>query len=320
MSRRGLVRLLAAAALAAGIAWLPLHLGWSRVLRPWQEVTGWNEIPPAQRGTAALDWPAALGEPPRLDWLGHAGFLVRWHGRRLLLDPNLSERCTVSPRLLERPLGPEALGPIDAVLLSHAHYDHMDAATLRALPSVGALVVPAGSEDYVRGLRADARVLGLAWGAATRFGEVEVVAVPAAHNGSRYHPLASAHTAAGYVLRAGGASLYFAGDTGRRNDFEAIARAYHPRLAILPIGGYAPSFPLRRYHLSPEDAVDVARRLGVAQVIPCHFGTFVVSLDGPGEALPRFARAAARARLPWTMPRLARPEPGAVAAAPRSAP
>ncbi len=315
--RRRRVLALAGAGLVVAGAALAVHLGWLRGARPWPEATGWDAIPAGERPGFDVPWPAGAGEAPRLDWLGHAGFLVRWHGQRILLDPNLSDVCTASPRVMERPVGPAQLGPLDAVLISHAHYDHLDDATLRALPGVGAIVVPAGSETFVRGRRADARIVGLRPGAAARFGDVEVVAVPAAHNGNRYHPLASTFLAVGYVLRAGDDAIYVAGDTGRRNDVESIGRVYRPRLAILPIGAYAPSFPLRRYHLDPEDAVDVARRLGVPAVVPYHFGTFVLSLDRPEDALPRFERAARAAGLRWSMPRLYRGE--AVAAPDRRA-
>lgn len=312
--RRRRVALGLAALAALGTLAFGLHVGWLRAPRPWQEATGWDRIPLAERAGFALRWDGAAGEAPVLDWLGHAGFLVRWHGARILLDPNLSDFVTLSPRRMERLLDAAALGAVDAVLISHAHYDHLDDATLAALPAVGALVVPKGSEGFVSGVRRDARIVGLAPGERARFGQVEVIAVPAAHNGNRYHPLASTYQANGYVLRAGADAIYVAGDTGRRNDFEAIAREHHLRLAILPIGAYSPSFPLRRYHLSPEDAVEVAQRLGVSEVVPYHFGTFVLSLDRPDAALPRFAHAARAAGLAWTMPRLAGPADAAAGA------
>lgn len=307
MTRRRRLLLAAVALVAIAACAIAYHLGWTHRHRPWREATGWNRIPESERAPFDLSWNPGDGEAPRLDWLGHAGFLVTWHGARVLLDPNLSDVCSVSPRVMERPVGAGDLGAVDAVLLSHAHYDHMDEPTLRALWRVGALVLPAGSESYVVGLRADARIVGLTAGGSMRVGPrdaVEVIAVPAAHNGSRHHPLPSDRFAAGYVLRAGNAAIYYAGDTGRSNDFETIGRTYRPALAILPIGAYAPSFPLRLYHLSPEDAVEVARRLGVDAVVPAHFGTFVLSLDRPDAALPRFARAAKAAGLSWTMPAL----------------
>jgi L-ascorbate metabolism protein UlaG (beta-lactamase superfamily) len=109
--------------------------------------------------------------------------------------------------------------------------------------------------------------------------------------------------AVGYVIRSGGEAIYYAGDTGARNDFDAIRERFRPRAAILPIGAYSPSWPLQRYHLSPEQAVEVGRRLAVETVIPCHFGTYMLSLDRPEAALPRFAAAAAAEDVRWVMPR-----------------
>jgi L-ascorbate metabolism protein UlaG (beta-lactamase superfamily) len=124
------------------------------------------------------------------------------------------------------------------------------------------------------------------------------------HGGNRFHPLTSRQQAVGYVVRLGSAAIYFAGDTGFLNDFITIGTTYHPLVAILPIGGYAPAWPIGRVHLSPEQAVTVAERLGASVVIPCHFGTFAVALDQPATALPRFAWAAHEHGIRWVMPHL----------------
>ena len=287
--------------LVVAVMW---HLGWFAAPRGWAMATGWSAIPADERPPLDLAWPADAGEAPGIYWLGHSGFLVVWHGVRLLLDPNTSSRINLVPRVLEATVPASMLGSVDAVLVSHAHYDHLDLPTIAALPSVTTILVPARSETYVRDVRSDARVIGLDVWQAEQVGPIEVVAVPAAHNGSRYHPFPSRHLAVGWVLRAGGATIYYAGDTGLRNDFAAIGRAFRIDLAILPIGAYAPTFPMRRYHLSPEDAVQAARILRARAVVPCHFGTFALALDAPQEALPRFAHAAREAGLRWTPPRL----------------
>ncbi len=299
MSTRLGLGLLAAAGLL--VAWV----GWLTPDRPWRTATGWERIPAAERPTASVLWDdtAAAGPAPELVWLGHSGFLLTWRGSRLLIDPNTSRRCTVSRRVLERPADLARLGAVDAVLISHAHYDHLDLPTLGSIPDLGTVVVPAGSEPYLPApLRR--RAVALQVGERRRLGELEVVAVRAAHNGNRYHPLSSDQLAVGYVIRTPRTSLYYAGDTGFGEHFAEIRERFHPRVAILPIGAYAPGFPLRRYHLSPEDAVEAARVLGVETVVPCHFGTFVLSLDRPSQALPRFAHAARAADLRWLMPRL----------------
>jgi len=292
-----------------------LNQGWGPARpRPWRAATGWDRLPALPEPTAQI--PLGPGaEPLALHWLGHAGFLLEWHGTRLLLDPNLSSRCTVSPRLMESPPGlPEgaaSLPPVAAALVSHAHYDHLDLPTLEGVASLPVVVLPAGSEAYAEPLRGRGiRVVGVEEDEAVAVGALEIRAVPARHHGSRRHPLASHHRALGYVIRAAGTAVYFAGDTGYGPHFLAIGRRFRPAVAILPIGAYAPAFPIGRVHLSPEQAVRAARDLGEGAglppplVVPCHFGTFVLSLDRPDEALPRFARAADHGGLRWIMPAL----------------
>jgi L-ascorbate metabolism protein UlaG (beta-lactamase superfamily) len=281
---------------------LAAHTGWLGSPRPWQDATGWATLRkrPEPRDTFELG-----GGELRLDWLGHSGFLLEWRRTRLLVDPNLSPRCTVARRVLEPAVAPAALVGIDAALVSHGHRDHLDLPTLLALPDLGTVVVPAGSERYAAGVRRrGVRVAGLAPGGAMRFGELEVVATEAAHNGGRNHPWASRHTALGYVVRAGGDAVFFAGDTAARADFAGLRSAFRPCLAVLPIGAWLPRWPLRHYHLSPEDAVAAAVALGLETVVPCHFGTFALALDHPAAALPRFAGAAAAAGVSWAMPKL----------------
>ncbi len=285
-------------------------LGWFSPARDWRVATGWQEIPTTLRPSSSRLW-AGSPAAPTVRWLGHSGFLIEWHGERVLIDPNTSPWCTVSRRVLSGTPAAFHLGHITAALISHAHYDHLDLPTLAAVPTLDHLVVPTGSEHYVDRDLDDERygnfepsVHGLAVGESLHLGKLEIIAVPAAHNGNRFHPLASRQLALGYVLRAGDTTIYYAGDTGFGDHFADIARTYRPRAAILPIGAYAPRWPLAPLHLSPEEAVEAAQVLGVETVVPCHFGTYVLSLDRPSWALPRFARAADAAGLRWVMPSL----------------
>jgi L-ascorbate metabolism protein UlaG (beta-lactamase superfamily) len=296
--------------LASSAAISAVELGWLEGPRPWSEATGWERLPPELRAdlaTAPLWEPAGDGEAPTLRWLGHSGFVLRWRGTTLLLDPNLSSRVTVARRRQPAPLAPGELGTVDGVLISHAHFDHLDLATLDALAEVGAILAPRGSEPYLDETVHAPIAAGLERWESRRIGALEVTAVPAAHNGNRLHPLHSRELAVGWVIRSGDDALYFAGDTGPGNDFAAIRDRFHPRVAILPIGAWSPAWPIGLYHTSPEQAAEIGRRLGVELVIPCHFGTFRLSLDRHTTALPRFARAAAAHGLRWRMPALARP-------------
>jgi L-ascorbate metabolism protein UlaG (beta-lactamase superfamily) len=306
----GIVLAVVTMAIAALGGWV----GWWSPARPWTEAIGLDTIPAPERPAVVPAWRAAeVGvEPPDLWWLGHSGFVVRWRGTTLLLDPNLDLWCTIARRRLLPVPDPRAIGPVDAVLISHAHYDHLDLPTIASLEGSPRIVLPAGAERWLDDAIATAPV---EVGDRLRVGALEVIAVPAAHNGNRLHPFTSRVHALGYVVRASGEAIYFAGDTGFANDFEDIRRRYHPRLAILPIGAWSPRVVMRHYHLSPEDAVAIAARVGARVVVPCHFGTFTLALDRADRALPRFA-AEARARgVRWMLPPLlgaaGAPTPGA---------
>jgi L-ascorbate metabolism protein UlaG (beta-lactamase superfamily) len=296
-------------ALAGGAAIAAVELGWIGGERPWPEATGWDRLPPSLRvePSSAPLWGVEAGSAPRLAWLGHAGFVLRWRGATILLDPNLSSWVTVSRRRQPAPLDPAELGAVDAVLISHAHFDHLDLPTIDRLREVGAILVPHGGERYLEGSVHAERVEALELGEIREIGEIEVVAVEADHHGNRLHPLRSRELAVGWIVRSRADAIYIAGDTGPGNDFDAIRERHHPRVAILPIGAWAPAWPIGLYHTSPEQAAGIGERLGVELVVPCHFGTFRLSLDRHTSALPRFARAAVARGLGWRMPALATP-------------
>lgn len=278
------------------ITWVLYRLGWLTAPRPWEESTGWNRIPAEQRPTHALP------DEFTLDWLGHSGFILRWAGQTILLDPNTSMRCTVARRVMELPADPSVVDHADTVLISHAHYDHLNLDTLQRIRDIGFTAVPEGTEVYFGETTDHAKPRPVRVGDSITLGPLEIFPVPAAHNGNRFHPWRSPKPAVGYIIRSPTFTLYYAGDTAFHNDFAGIREKFHPNLAILPIGAYAPRYPLKIHHLNPEEAVQAARLLGVQTVVPCHFGTFNLTFDHPSAALPRFAAAAQKAQLDWVMP------------------
>lgn len=285
-------------ALATGLLYL---LGWFTPPRPWEIATGWNRMAAGRHPIGSLD------EEFTLDWLGHSGFVLRWAGQTILLDPNTSARCTVSRRTMTLPADIAGVGRVDAVLISHAHYDHLNVDTLKRVPAIGFTAIPAGADGYLAESAAHTHPRPVVAHEKITLGPLEIFPVPAAHNGNRFHPLKSKIPAVGYIIRSPTRTLYYAGDTSFALDFASIRDRYHPDLAILPIGAYSPRLPLKFHHLNPEEAVKTACMLGVTTTIPCHFGTFTLSFDRPYAALPRFAAAAQKAGLNWRMPVFAKP-------------
>lgn len=204
----------------------------------------------------------------RLTYAGHSTVLVELDGVRLLTDPVLRERIGLLRRLVPVP-PPETTARLDAVLVSHAHWDHLDVPSLARLDRGTLLVVPRGTAGIVAGLGFD-RVVELTPGERTAVGPVTVTATPAAHAGSR--PPRWRAVALGYLVE-GSQRVYFAGDTDLFDGMAAIADGVD--VALLPISGWGPT--LGRGHLDPERAARAAALVGARHVVPIHWGSIALA-------------------------------------------
>jgi L-ascorbate metabolism protein UlaG (beta-lactamase superfamily) len=200
--------------------------------------------------------------PNRITWLGHATVLLELSGVRLITDPVLRPRVL---HLRRQGPAPEVPGQLDAVLLSHLHYDHLDLPSLRRLDAGAILVVPRGGARSVRRLRHE--LVELAAGEELAIGQARVRAVPAIHDGRRM-PVGSGAEAIGFVVESG-PRVYFAGDT---EQFDAMAELAPLDVALLPVWGWGPS--LGPGHMDPEEAAAAAALLRPSVAIPIHWGTF----------------------------------------------
>jgi L-ascorbate metabolism protein UlaG (beta-lactamase superfamily) len=275
----------------------------------------------------------------RATWLGHSTVLLEIDGLRVLTDPVWGERASpygfAGPRRFQPvPVAIEALPPLDAVVISHDHYDHLDYPSIVALagldvPFVTSLGVGAHLEAW--GVRPE-RIVELDWWQAARLGALELTAAPSQHFSGR-GLRRNATLWSSFVIAGPRHRVFFSGDTGLTPEYAEIARMLGPfDLVMLEVGAFHPSWG--QIHLGPENALEALRLLGGGAFLPVHWGTFNLAIhawDEPAETLlelgprrgaqlvmPRLGEATEPTHLehvqPWWRALGERPEP--VAAAP----
>ena len=231
--------------------------------------------PPAPHVAADLERVCSPATVPRATWIGHSSWLVSSGDTHLLFDPVFSPRIGMFyPRYGEPGLAPSDLPVIDAVLISHNHYDHLDLPSLQQLSRVAHCVVPTGVSASITGCD-DLTVQELGWWDSVELDRCRITCVPARH-WSRRGLLDTNHSLwCGYVVEPDGGVFYHAGDTAWFAGFGEIAERF-PRLtaAMLPIGAYEPAWFMEHNHLNPEQAGAAFLQLGARHMLPMHWGTF----------------------------------------------
>jgi L-ascorbate metabolism protein UlaG (beta-lactamase superfamily) len=202
----------------------------------------------------------------RITWIGHSTVLLELDGVRLLTDPVLRSRL-VHLRRLGRRVEPAALGGLDAALVSHMHYDHLDPPSLELLGHPLRVVAPVGAGPLLR-RRGIGPVSEMTVDDEVRIGRVVVRATHAEHEGRR-SPFGAHGAALGYLV-AGSARVYFAGDTDVFDGMSAFAPALD--VALLPVAGWGPRVPAG--HLDPVRAATALRLLRPRVAVPIHWGTY----------------------------------------------
>jgi len=225
---------------------------------------------------------------PSLTFINHATVLLQLDGVNILTDPIYSFSLGFYIPRLRKPGVPfDALPDIDAILISHADYDHLNLRTLRRLrrKHQSTIVFPAGLGNY--GNRAgfeNVRELSL-W---ETFDEkhARITCVPAKHNNKRLPWKSASKSTCGYVIEKAGTAVYFAGDTGYDIHFGQIAERLSVDVALLPIGAYKPHHWFKNVHLNPSTSLRAFRDLNAKFFIPIHWGTFKIS-DEPMNEPPK---------------------------------
>jgi N-acyl-phosphatidylethanolamine-hydrolysing phospholipase D len=242
--------------------------------------------------------PVALARParqPRFTWIGHATYLIQYRGWNLLTDPVFSQRCSpvsfLGPRRTVPPaLEIDRLPTIDAVLVSHNHYDHLDLAAVKALNRrFGerlAWFAPQGVGAWLR-RHGVAQVVELSWWQHQKHREVDAFCLPAQHFSGRGVNDRNRTLWCSWRLNWPDFSLFFAGDTGYAPVFKEIGDVLGPvDTALLPIGAYQPRWFMAPVHVDPAEAVRIHRDLRARHSLAMHWGTFVLT-DEPMDEPPR---------------------------------
>jgi N-acyl-phosphatidylethanolamine-hydrolysing phospholipase D len=287
--------------------------GFGDVLRWMRERRRAPRAPTPPRGSfptaqPQLERPRAPADAATATWVGHSTVLLQVGGLNVLTDPMWSERAFpvqwAGPRRVMPPaLSLEAVPPLDLVLLSHSHYDHLDRTTVRWLARRhpgAAWVVPLKLGAYVRGFGAR-EVVELDWEQSAIVRGATVRATPARHFSARRFRDRNRTLWCGFVLECADRRFLFAGDTAYHPEFAAIGAHGPFDLVMMPIGAYDPRWFMHVVHMDPEEAVrayaDVvsARRAApLPLMLAIHWGTFRLT-DEPMDEPPRRVRAAWRA-------------------------
>ena len=230
----------------------------------------------------------------QVTWLGHSSVLIEIDGLRLLTDPVLSERASPVPFAGPKRFTPPALAvaqlpPIDAVILSHDHYDHLDRDTIRALADrVGHFYTTLGVGQRLIAWGVDAkRVTELDWWQETRFGPLTLAATPAQHFSGRGLRDGNSTLWASWVVLGTHERLFFSGDTGMHEGFAQIGERYGPfDLTLVECGAYSETWP--NVHMQPEQSIAAHRLVRGKTMMPVHWGTFDLAFhrwDEPAERI-----------------------------------
>ncbi len=241
-------------------------------------------------------------------WIGHATVLINLFGFRIITDPVFAERIglnvmnmfTLGPRRLVLPaLSPEELPPIDLILLSHAHMDHLDTRSLNNFDRKTPIVIAKNTLDVINDMGFQ-EIYELDWNEWAQVKDLRIEALEVKHFGWRYpwekdrsRGFKEGRSYNAYLLTRNGHSVVFGGDTAYHDKFKRLKeRNLKIDLAIMPIGAYDPWI---HAHASPEEALAMTDHMGGYHILPIHWNTFIQSEEPTAEPMERLKRAAAAA-------------------------
>lgn len=231
--------------------------------------------PPASSVEPDVDLIQSRAPGARLTWIGHASFLATIDDCHILIDPVFSQKIGGFYRRHAPPgLALADLPNIDLILITHNHYDHLDAPSIEGLSRSATVVCPMGLGGWFKQFEF-ARIIELDWWETSHVHEVKVTFTPSRHWSKRRLFDTNRSLWGGYVIEHPRAQLYHAGDSAWCNTFQELeVRFPNLDVAMISIGGYEPTWFMERNHLNPEQAGQAFLDCGATQLVPMHYGTF----------------------------------------------
>ncbi|MDR9435555.1 MAG: MBL fold metallo-hydrolase [Thiohalophilus sp.] len=247
---------------------------------------------------------------PSLTWIGHATFLIQFADLNILTDPHFSDRASplswAGPKRVVPPaLTVAELPEIDAVIISHDHYDSLDVESVKQLARHNrertlTFIVPLGLKAWFDNLElASVRIVELDWGQSHAVGDVRFTAEPSQHWSKRSLFDAYERLWASWVIEYDDNRIFFGGDTGYASHFKEIGKKYGDfELALLPIGAYEPRWFMKPYHVNPEEAVKIHQDINARHSVAMHWGTFILTDEPLDEPPVKLAEALEKYQIP----------------------
>lgn len=254
-------------------------------------------------------------EPPsssidRIYWLGHSAIMLETDGKTILVDPMMGPSPAPHPwlgssRYGSLPIEAEALPPVDIILISHDHYDHLDYGSIQKLKKkTRGFYVPLGVGAHLAAWGVDpATIHELDWGNSAQFGEIQLICAPARHFSGRALLDRDRTLWCSWILETPNNKLYFSGDSGYGPHFKDIGKQYGPfDLAMLECGQY--DLRWEAIHMIPEQTVQAALDLNTKRMMPIHWGAFTLSLHSWTDPVERVTKEAQRLGVDLVTPKI----------------
>lgn len=213
-------------------------------------------------------------------YIGHGTVLSEIGDCQVLTDPNFDKRALFSKRKVPLEINLSTLDHISSVLVSHMHYSHLNLNSFKYISAGTPVIVPEGTEPVIGRLISNPIIELNHWSTHELVDHTKITAVPVIHRGGRFSQLRYTGSN-GYIVEKDGITFFFCGDSAYGQHFTEIGNLYKIDVALLPIGAYEPRWLMKRWHMTPAEAVTAFEDLNAAYFIPIHWGTFRLSMEKP---------------------------------------